>query len=141
MTSGGYILERAENALATHLSTSFADTTFQYYTGMDNGDKVTPCVTVQAVSADEEFLGSGVWHVAMKVYFIYPFEDSGSLLTRNTLYGNFVSHLYDTNLATSMSVSANIAVYDVYGKGQANSVQQNHWIGEHELDVVAVYKT
>lgn len=135
----GYILERSEIALNTYLSNSFANSSFGYYTGMDTSDKITPCITSQAISADEDFYGSGVYHVSLRVYFIYPFEDSSSLQTRNTTYNTFCQTLYDnTNLISQMTAS-NLSVYDIFGKGHANSVQQNHWVSEHELELIAAY--
>jgi hypothetical protein len=137
----GYILEQCEAGLLNYLSSSMADPEFTYYTGMDIQEKLTPCVVVQATTADEDFIGSGVWHVGMRTYFIYPYEASGSLETRNTKYTNFTEKLYHSmSLADVTGSTSHLNLLDVFGKGVANSVQQNHWVGENELEFVATYQ-
>jgi hypothetical protein len=137
----GYILEQCENGLLNYLSGSFADTDFTYYKGMDAENKETPCVVVQATSCDEDFIGSGVWHVGIRTYFIYPYVDSSSLDTRNTKYNSFTEKLYHSmSLADVTGSTSNLSLLDIYGKGIANSIQQDHWVSENELEFVAVYK-
>lgn len=138
----GYILEQSEVGFLNYLSGSLGFTDFNYYRGMDDATKETPCVVVQATNADEDFPGSGIWHVMVKTYFIYPCDGSGSINTRNSKYLTFTEKLYDnTNITSSLSVSAsNLCVIDVYGRGLANSIQQDHWVGENELELIATYK-
>lgn len=136
----GYVLEQCENGLINYLSSSLADPTLTYYKGMDTNNKETPCVVVQATNGDEDFIGSGVWHVGMRAYFIYPYVDSSSLETRNTKYNTFTEKLYHSmSLADVTGSTSNLSLLDIFGRGIANSVQQDHWVSENELEFVAVY--
>lgn len=139
--NSAYILEESETALFNYLSSSIADTAFHYYKGLDTADKQTPAVIVQALNADEDFPGGGVWHVGIRTYFIYPSTDSASLETRNGKYNTFTDKLYQSmSLEQLTSSVSHLFVYDIYGKGIANTVQQDHWVSENELEFVAVYK-
>jgi hypothetical protein len=142
MSSPAYILEECETALLNYLSSSIADPDFSYYKGMDTmSEKETPSIIVQATQCDEDFIGSGVWHVGIRTYFVYPFEGSGSLDTRHGKYQTFTEKLYvSMSLAAVTSSVSHLNLYDIYGKGIANSVQQDHWVSENEFEFVAVYK-
>ena len=141
--NSAYIVEESETGLYNYISSSIADTSLHYYKGMNTEDKQTPSIIIQGVNADEDFVGSGIWHVGIRTYFIYPSTDStGSLETRNGKYHTFVDKLYSGSMSPELitgSVS-HLFIYDIYSKGISNSIQQDHWISENELEFVAVYK-
>jgi len=139
--NSAYILEECESGLINYLSSSLADPDFSYYKGMDTGEKQTPSIVVQATQADEDFLGSGIWHVGIRTYFIYPYVDSGSLETRHLKYNQFTDKLYNSMSFADITGSvSHLSLYEVYGKGISNSIQQDHWVSENEFEFVAVYK-
>lgn len=143
MIYSSYILEKTEAAITTYLASSSLSGSISNFYASNNSiaDKESPAVIVECNSGDEDFLGSGIYHIMTRIYYIYPHEHTGSLSTKNSSYDVFTQVLYDNdNLIANITGSvSNLNIFDIFGKGIGNSIQDNHWVSEHVLEVVASY--
>lgn len=136
----GYILEQVERGFTSYLaSSSLSSSVPHFYQGNSSTEtKESPAVIVQAASMEEDFYGSGIWHVDTRVFFIYPYETTGSADTRNAIEETLSSTLFTGSLGDSIATgSGKLAIYDIFSRGTNISIQDNHWVSEYAFEVIA----
>lgn len=145
MFASTYILERIEEGFTNYLSNSSLSASIQNYYQFQNStaNKESPCIVVQSNFAQEDFFGSGIYHCDTRITFVYPFEDTGSLLTdKNTAYSIFSEVLFNNTSSLFSDITgstSNLYIYDIFGNGINNRIEENHFISEVSFDVVAGY--
>lgn len=137
----GWQLERAEDAWANYLSGSFTSASVNVYRGNEELDKAGPAVICFATDSDEVEVGSGIYRVTMVLHLAYPF-DSGSLVTRNEVVGEFAQKVYNNpNIINALTGSTtNLDIYALYFQAHNNGFEGDCWVSNNLLDMIVAVK-
>ena len=103
------------------------------YTGIDNEDKLAPCVICHAESATEDFPNSGIYHVKTSVTVKEIAADTS--VTSSLGYHIFKSYLSGSTKGI-LNNYPHYYVYDWFVEGVEESTSQDAWVQTYAFDVV-----
>ena len=109
------------------------------YTGIDNTDKVAPCVVCFAESATEDFPFSAIHHVKTHVVVKQmAFDQSNTSSLADTIFGAMMFDSTGSNATkTVLNRYPGYFVYDYFIESTSDSVSDDAWIQEYVFDVVS----
>jgi hypothetical protein len=138
----GYIRQNLEDSITKYYMSSSLSASIDNFYAANNSEetKQSPAIITEVGSASELFIGSGIWVMPVIVQQIYPYENTGSVDSKNLSYKNFMAVTYTASFAESVISSSNntIIIYDVQNLGENGSIQENHWIDEIQMQITAV---
>jgi len=129
------ILTTTENALASasYATVLSASITASVFTGIDNETKTGPAIVCACYDAEEDFLGSGIWHVKSAVIVKEIASDTSVTSSLATTVFEKIIEMTPTQLA---NCTTNFAVYDIILSSHEQSQQDDAWIQTLNLQII-----
>ena len=131
-------IESACDAIASAIDVSDYEGLFSkvnFYTGIDNEDKVGPCVICSATEATELAPDLGVYEVKTAIIVKERAAKANRETTTlaDTIFGGFLTGSIESELSSS---GDNLTVYKAWVENQQSGIEGKFWVEVLNLNVV-----